>query len=107
MSPEHMPHSQRMLFQFLFDRVFRAPLESSRASKGLKEGVRLTMQRMLRLGSAWKMWHYFWSVIHGTEKSIRFSEKMKAEKFPRFEEVIDDFRVRFPEEWARKADQSD
>ena len=45
------------------------------------------------------MVHYFWSAIVGTERSIGFAHMMKQEGFVRFEEVIDDFRIRFNDNW--------
>ena len=40
--------------------------------------------------------------MKGTERSIGFAAKMKAEGFDRFEEVIEDFRVRFDDDFLRR-----
>jgi hypothetical protein len=49
------------------------------------------------------MVHYFWSAIIGTERSIGFAAKMKAEGFTRFEEVLEDFRLRFDDRFLRRS----
>lgn len=45
---------------------------------------------------------YYWSAIVGTERSVGFAKKLKDENFIRFEEVIDEFRIRFSDEWLRR-----
>ena len=45
---------------------------------------------------------YFWSAIVGTERSIGFAAQMKKEGFDRFEETIEDFRVRFDDRFLRQ-----
>lgn len=84
--------------QFLSERVFDPVLRSPDASDSIKQGVRLTMIRMRRLNAV-GMIKYYWSAIAGTERSPGFAAKMRAEGFTRFEEVIDDFRARFTDEW--------
>ena len=44
---------------------------------------------------------YYWSAIIGTERSTEFARKMREEGFTRFEEVIDEFRDRFNDDWIR------
>ena len=41
------------------------------------------------------MVQFYWNAIIGTERSVGFSAKMRAEGFTRFEETIDEFRLRF------------
>lgn len=48
------------------------------------------------------MIQYYWSVIVGTERSIGFAAKMRAEGFDRFEEAIEEFRVHFNDEFVRR-----
>ncbi len=83
--------------------VFDPILDSSSASESLKKGVRLTMTWMLQRDAA-GMVHYYWSVIIGTDRSTKFARMMRAEGFTRFEEVIDDFRDRFNDDWLRRRD---
>ena len=42
------------------------------------------------------MIRYCWLAVVGTERSIGFAAQIKREGFDRFEEVLEDFRVRFP-----------
>jgi len=44
---------------------------------------------------------YYWSAIVATERSTEFARQMRAEGFTRFEEVIDEFRDRFGDQWLR------
>ena len=88
------------LMSFLHTHVFDPILNSPRASSRLKQGVRLTIMR-LRERDAAGMVHYYWSAITGTERSIGFAQMMRDEGFTRFEEVLEEFRVRFGEDWLR------
>jgi len=45
--------------------------------------------------SAEKIVRYYWNAIIGTERSVGFAAKMKAEKFTRFEKTIDELREKF------------
>ncbi len=85
------------LMDFLHKRVFDPILESKNASPNVKSGVNLTIARMNQL-SADKMVQYFWSSITG-ENGIMFSEKIKADGLPRFEDIIDEFKERFDDDW--------
>ena len=38
---------------------------------------------------------YYWSAIVGTDPSIAFAARLRQEGFDRFEEAIDEFRIRF------------
>lgn len=90
------------IMQFLCDNVFNPVLESQTATNALKQGVRSTMMR-LRERDAAGMIHYYWSAIVGTERSTKFARLMRKEGFTRFEEVIDDFRERFTDDWLRES----
>lgn len=74
----------------------------ARGSNNAKMGVRETIFRM-RQRDAEGMVSYFWSAIVGTERSIRFADRLRAEGFTRWEELIEDFRVRFDGRWLRRA----
>ncbi len=86
------------LMQFLQERVFDPILNSPRASEKLKNGVRYTIMRMNERDAA-GMRQYYWSAIIGTERSVDFAGMMREEGFTRFEEIIDEFRVRFSDDW--------
>lgn len=88
------------LMKFLEERVFNPILQSTTASRGLKNGVRLTMMRMNRRDAA-GMVAYYWSAVVGTERSTSFARQMRKEKFTRFEECIDEFRDRFDDAWVK------
>ena len=83
------------IMSFLTERVFNPILDSPDASNKLKSGCRLTMNRMRRLDAA-GMIQYYWSAMIGTDRSIGFAAQMRREGFDRFEEVLEDFRIRFP-----------
>jgi len=85
---------------FLSRNVFDPILNSPNASETLKKGVRYTIMRLNNL-DATGMVSYYWSAIIGTEKSTEFARQMRAEGFTRFEEVIDEFRDRFNDNWLR------
>jgi len=80
---------------FLAERVFNPILNSPTASEQLKRGCRLTMARMNQRDAA-GMIKYYWSAVVGTERSIGFAAQKRREGFDRFEEVLEEFRVRFP-----------
>lgn len=88
------------LLAFLHEHVFFPILDSANASKSLKSGVRLTIERM-KQRDATGMIQYYWSAVIGTERSTKFAREMRKEGFTRFEEIIDDFRDRFNDKWLR------
>jgi hypothetical protein len=91
---------EQEIMNFLHPRVFDPVLRSPRATKELKNGVRLTIVRMKQL-DARKMVQYFWSAIKGTERSIGFAERMRREGFRRFEEALEEFRTQFDDKFLR------
>lgn len=88
------------IMDFLSHNVFNPILESPNASGALKKGVRYTIMRLNNL-DAEGMVSYYWSAIIGTERSTEFARQMRAEGFTRFEEIIDEFRDRFNDNWIR------
>ena len=86
---------------FLHENVFDPILASPKASTKLKQGVRLTINRMKLLNAA-KMVDYYWNAIKGTERSKGFAALMRKEGFGRFEEAIDEFRKRFDPRLMRR-----
>ena len=89
---------EQEVMAYLHQEVFDPILESATASKRLKDGVRMTIARMNRLSAA-SMVKYYWSSIVGTDRSIDFAKSMKSEGFNRFEEILEDFREQFDEDW--------
>lgn len=87
------------LMTFLHRHVFDSILESPTASDTLKRGVRSTIMRLNQRDPAGMVQSY-WSAI--VERSTSFARQMKAEAFTRFEEIIDEFRERFNDDWLRQ-----
>lgn len=92
---------EREIMDFLHERVFDPILQSTTASETLKRGVRLTIVRMEQR-DANGMSDYFWHAVKGTDPSIAFASRMRQEGFDRFEEAIEEFRVRFNDRWLRQ-----
>lgn len=88
------------VLQFLHEQVFDPILNSPNASEALKRGVRFTIMRMKERDSCGIV-KYYWSAIVGTDRSTEFARQMRSEGFIRFEEVIDEFRDRFGDNWLR------
>lgn len=91
---------EQELMAFLHEKVFDPILNSKATPAHIKSGVNLTIGRMNRL-SAEKMVQYFWSAL-ATDNAITFSKKIKSEGLPRFEDVFEEFRDKFNDEWLRK-----
>jgi hypothetical protein len=79
---------------FLHQQVFDPILQSLLASEKLKQGARFTIVRMEQRDAV-GMIQYYWSAIIGTERSIGFAALLRDEGFERFEEALEEFRVRF------------
>lgn len=92
---------EQEILTFLHQKVFDPILNSPTASKELKSGVNITIARMQRL-PANKIVQFYWSAVSGTDQSISFSKRMKEEGFTRFEDILEEFRVRFDDKWLRK-----
>ena len=81
--------------------MFDPILQSTEASESLKLVVRRTILHMKQL-NATGMLKYYWSSVVGTQRSPGFAEKLHHEGFKRFEDVIDEFRARFTDEWLAR-----
>lgn len=92
---------QQQIMDYLHEHIFNPILCSPQASDALKQGVRYTIMSMEQRDAA-GMVHYFWSAIIGTERSVGFAAKMKAEGFTRFEEVLEEFRLKFDDRFLRR-----
>ena len=91
---------EQELMNYLHEKVFDPILADPNVPAAIKSGVNLTIGRMNRL-SAEKMIQYYWSAL-STDNSISFSKKMKAEGLPRFEDILEEFRDKFNDEWLSK-----
>src|SRR5690348_11482783 len=91
---------EQQIMDFLHDRIFDPILQSPEASEKLRQGVRYTIMRLEQRDAA-GMVDYYWSAIIGTERSIGFAAQMRKEGFQRFEEAIDEFRIRFDDKFLR------
>jgi hypothetical protein len=92
---------ERQIMEFLHERVFDPILASTTASAPLKQGIRLTIIRMMER-DAIGMVDYFWAALKGIERSIGFAARKRNEGFERFEEALEDFRVRFGDQFLRQ-----
>jgi hypothetical protein len=92
---------EREIMDFLHQQVFDPILQSHDASEKLKQGVRFTIMRMEQR-DAEGMVQYYWSAIICTDRSIGFAAQMRREGFGRFEEALEEFRVRFDNEFLRR-----
>lgn len=88
------------IMDFLHREVFDPILNSPNASESVKQGARYTIMRLNERDARGKI-HYYWSALGGTEKSVGFAKQLRDEGFNRFEEVIDEFRLRFNDNWLR------
>lgn len=88
------------LMDFLHEKVFDPILNSNDYSNDLKQGVRLTIIRMGKLSAESKL-KYYWSCIVGTDSSLSFAGKLKKQQATRFEDVLEEFRVKFDDKWLR------
>jgi hypothetical protein len=102
MTNAQLGRKEQDIMNFLHTRIFDPILQSSQASERLKQGVRYTVMRMEQR-DATGMVQYYWSAIIGTERSIGFAAQMRQEGFDRFEEALEEFRVRFDDHFLREA----
>ena len=69
--------------------------------KEIAQGARYTRMRMNQLDSKKKL-QYFWSAIQGTEKSIEFSKLLKSNGVLRFEDILEEVRIKFNDEYFKE-----
>jgi hypothetical protein len=98
--PTQLGRKESEIMTFLHSRIFDPIPQSPQASEKLKQGVRGTIMRMEQRDAA-GMVQYYWSAIVGTERSIGFS-LMREEGFSRFEEALEEFRIRFDDDFLRQ-----
>ncbi len=92
---------EQEIMDFLHRHVFDPILQSTGASEKLKQGVHYTIMRMEQRDAV-GMVQYYWSAIIGTERSIGFAALMRQEGFDRFEEALEQFRVRFNDRFLQQ-----
>lgn len=88
------------IMEFLTAKVFEPILNNPNTPGKIRSGVHLTIARMNKM-TADKMIDYYWKTLR-TKNSIEFSKNLKEEKLPRFEDVLEEFREKFNDEWLRK-----
>lgn len=90
------------MISYFDEKVFNPAIEKGRELKNshIIQGVKLTRMRMMRLPSD-KMLGYFWSAIHGTDKSISFSKIMKKYGIVRFEDILEEVREKFNDDFFK------
>ena len=69
--------------------------------KEIAQGARYTRMRMSQLDSKKKL-QYFWSAIQGTDKSIEFSKLLKDNGVLRFEDILEEVRVKFHDDYFKE-----
>jgi hypothetical protein len=89
------------IVNFLHARIFDPILASTEAYEKLKPGVRLTVMHLDQKVAAGAVQCYC-SAIVGTERRIGFAAPMRKEGFSRFEKAIEEFKVRFDNEFLRR-----
>jgi hypothetical protein len=92
---------EQEIMDFLHQRIFDPILQSPEASEKLRQGFRYTIMRMEQRDAA-GMIQYYWSAIIGTERSIGFAALMRREGIDRFEEALEEFRLRFDDRFFRQ-----
>lgn len=95
-----MDHKQEVLSYFN-DKIFEPGIRFSKENNipEIARGIRYTKMRMEQLPNATKVIQYFWSAVIGTEKSIKFAELLKEHNVLRFEDIIEEVRVKFNHEY--------
>lgn len=91
------------VMNYLQEKIFDPALNSPNSTKRVKKGVNYTIMRMNNLDAKGVVM-YFWSAVAGTQKSINFSSILKTAGITRFEDIFEDFRERFNDEWLRRKD---
>ena len=78
---------------FLNETIFNPILEDPNVSNSIKRRTRFTRENISRL-PANSMILYFWNSI--VSEGIAYSIEKRNESLPRFEDILEEFRIRFP-----------
>lgn len=89
------------IMDFLHKNIFDPVLCCPTAHKDIDAGVRRTIDYFQTQDAAGMIEHY-WKSIRGTDGSIALAGLLKQHGFKRFEDVIDEFRMRFNDEWLKE-----
>jgi hypothetical protein len=84
---------------FLNEKVFEPILNSKTCSPTIKIGIKLTIGKMNRL-NAEKMIQYFLELT--SENAVVFTKFMKDQKLTPFDDIVEEFRNKFNDNWLRK-----
>jgi len=96
----HETQKKQEILNYLHENVFDPILNSEKASDKLKKGIRYTIMRLNERDSAGIV-HYYWSAVVVTDRSIEFARQMRDEGFTRFEELLEEFRLRYNDQWIK------
>lgn len=88
------------LMDFLNKNIFDPILCCPNTHKDIEAGVHRTIASF-RTQDAAGMIEHFWKSIRGTDGSIAFSGMLKQHGFKRFEDILDEFRMHFNDEWLK------
>lgn len=90
------------IMNYFDEKIFNPALDFAKRNHNniVFKGVNLTRARMHRLSSEKKI-QFFWSAIVGTDKSIRFSDILKDNGVTRFEDIIEEVRVKFNNDYLK------
>ena len=89
---------EEKIMEFLNKNVFDPILCCPTIHEDIREGVQRTIEYFSTQDASGMIEHY-WRSIRGTTGSIAFAGMLKQHGFTRFEDLIDEFRIRFNEEW--------
>lgn len=91
---------QKEILDYLDNKIFIPILNNKDLDKKIISGARITKARMSALPVK-SIVKYFWSAIVGTKKSLDFSDSLKKSGATRFEDILEDFRIRFDNNWLK------
>lgn len=91
---------EREILSFLYNNFFGKVLSSEKTTNELKKNIQDTMLA-LNDRSAEGMIRYFWSNIGGEESKKVLTKRLEDEGFLEFEQVIEEFKKHFHDEWLR------
>lgn len=96
---------QKEIMEYFDEKIFQPALSFAKENRNttVLRGVNLTKARMSRLPSD-KMIMFFWHAIVGTDKSIKFSDILKENGILRFEDVMEEVRVKFDSKFLKSED---
>lgn len=92
---EKLANKKAEVLAFLTNRVFH-PLIASSAPADVKRRVRETMETLQAMETAQEIIEFYWTAIIN---STDLPKRMKQAGVVRFEEVMEEFRARFNDQW--------